>query len=303
MSRKIPDEVLDCPNFGYPRSTLGRNGHSVIGVGLHVTGSDNWEESTKDYLMRYGTNASYNYVIRASGWIIQLVPPENAAYSHGGIRDATWPLLKSGVNPNLYTASIARTGSGRRYTYPQWISTWDLIYHLADLCGFPVKEPNIFGHFMITTRRWYCPGVEFWDSIERKLGKLNEQEKPEDTRLYRVFGGSFKNLEYAKRREHDISKLSPVLEPEIVYNKFLDRYFYRVLVAEHVKVDQAQKAVEWLEEHGYQGFITGGKEVDLPFPGEEEDEEEEEKDDKNEIVRLLQILKEVVQRLLDFFRK
>ena len=251
----IPHEVLNCPNFGYPRGTEGRNGYSVEGVCLHITGSDNWEESTKDYLMRYGTNASYNYVIRENGHVIQLVHPDNAAYSHGGVTEPTWPLLKEGVNPNLYTASIARTGSGRTWTWPQWRATWKLLLELSDTYGFPLKEPYVFGHFHITTNRWYCPGVDFWESISNKLGvlTLGISERPVK---HKVFAGSFTNLDYANDREHDIAKLSPVIEPKIVEVMIKGKQYYRVFVDEFYEELQAEKALEWLNNNGYNGFIT-----------------------------------------------
>ena len=262
-------EKLDCPNFGYPRGTPGRNGYPVEGVCLHITGSDDWER-TKNYLMKYGTNASYNYVVMADGKIIQLVPPENTAYSHGGVTEPTWPLLREGVNPNLYTASVARTGSGRRWTYPQMVSTWKLIKYLSDRFGFPVAEPYIFGHFMLTTGRWYCPGVEFWREIEKQLAYINDNPIEERELSYRVMVGSYKNLDYAKSQEYKIAQLSPVFEPEIVYNEYKGNHYYRVVGAEHYYLPRANEAKAWFKEQGFGVFIVAKERgADLPFPGEE----------------------------------
>jgi hypothetical protein len=101
------DVIYKSPNFGYPKGREGRGGHEIIAIGLHITGAA-WESNYR-WIMNSAANAGYNAVVRDDGSVVSLVPEENAAYSHGRINRPTWPLLKKGVNPNLYTLSVART--------------------------------------------------------------------------------------------------------------------------------------------------------------------------------------------------
>ncbi len=301
-----PDQILDCPNFGYPtRGTPGRKkpdgktSYDVEGVCLHITGSDDWER-TKNYLMRHGTNASYNYVIMADGKTIQLVNPDNAAYSHGGTTDPTWPLLKPNTNPNRYTCSIARTGSGRRWTYPQMAKTWIVIKYLAERYNFPVQWPHVFGHFEITTNRWYCPGVEFWGEIEQQLAFMNDNPVEDRKYIYRVFAGSFEHITNARNREHEVAKLSPVIEPQVVYNKFEGQKYFRVLAAEHYNLTRAHEAKAWFEDKGFGTFVVTkkiGTNVDLPFPGEEPEPKPEPKPEPE-----LDVFRKLLRKLFELLK-
>lgn len=165
----IYDDEFYTPNYGYPKGTSGRNGHKIIGVGVHVTGAS-WQ-SNYSWIKNPESNASYNCVILEDGSKYQLVSETNAAYSHGRINNPSWPLLKSGVNPNLYTLSVARTGSNQRtWTERQMGSTIEVIKHWSRIYGFPADRPHVFGHFEIdSVNRPYCPGREFFDELIKKL--------------------------------------------------------------------------------------------------------------------------------------
>jgi len=200
----IYDEIYRSPNFGYPKGAFGRNGHKIEGICLHITGAQ-WK-SNYHWIMNPAANASYNAVIKDDGTVVSLVPEQNAAYSHGRINRATWPLLKSGVNPNLYTLSLARTGSNQNtWTPEQLASTLYVLKHWGRAYDLPLKRPYVFGHFEIDSAgRWYCPGQSFFERVISELSRREPDDTPEKAALWhRVVAGSFRNLGYARRRvEH-----------------------------------------------------------------------------------------------------
>ncbi len=159
------------PNFGYPKGKKGRNGHKVIGIGVHISGAE-WT-SNYNWIMNPAANASYNTIIDRTGKIIQLVPESDAAYSHGRIQKPNWPLLKTGVNPNLYTLSVSRVGSNQNtWDPPQMDSMVKYILYAANKYGFEPKWPYVFGHQHIdSVGRWYCPGKPFLDELYNCLAR------------------------------------------------------------------------------------------------------------------------------------
>jgi len=157
------------PNFGYPKGSPGRSGQKIIGVGVHITGAE--YQSNYSWIMNPAANASYNAMVKRDGAIVSFVAEENAAYSHGKVQKSTWPLLKSGVNPNLYTLSISRVGSNQNlWDPPQMDSTVKMIMHWAQKYNFEPRWPYVFGHKHIdSVGRWFCPGDPFLTELYRRL--------------------------------------------------------------------------------------------------------------------------------------
>ncbi len=209
------DATYRSPNYGYPKGTHGRRGQKIIGICLHITGAA-WQ-SNYNWIMNPAANASYNAVVRDDGSVVSLVPEENAAYSHGRINRATWPLLQTGVNPNLYTLSLARTGANQRtWTTAQLNSTLKVLQSWSRAYDIPLKRPYIFGHFEIdSVGRWYCPGEGFFNRVTTELAKLNLDDVPADTgsdpdpiRLWhRVIAGSFRDQAFAEKREKTLNNM------------------------------------------------------------------------------------------------
>ncbi len=165
----VYDEVYNSPNQGYPRGTKGRNGHKIEGVCVHITGAE-WP-SNKSWIMNPAANASYNAIVKRDGDIALFVPEENAAWSHGKIEKSSWPLLKQGVNPNLYTLSVSRVGRNQNlWDRPQMDSTVALILHWAKKYNFEPRWPHVFGHKHIdSVGRWFCPGDPFLNELYKQL--------------------------------------------------------------------------------------------------------------------------------------
>ena len=165
----VYDDSYKSPNYGYPRGSAGRNGRKIIGVGVHITGAE-WE-SNRNWIMNPAACASYNAIIKRNGDIVQFVAEENAAWSHGKIQKPNWPLLKTGVNPNLYTLSVSRVGSNQNlWDKPQMDSMVALILYYARKYEFAPAWPAVFGHRHIdSVGRWFCPGDPFLKELYKQL--------------------------------------------------------------------------------------------------------------------------------------
>ena len=209
-ANSIYDEAYSSPNFGYPRGAPGRRGQKITGIGLHISGAT-WQ-SNYNWIMNPAANASYNAIVKDDGTVVSLVPEQNAAYSHGRINKATWPLLKAATNPNLYTLSLARTGSNQNTWTPQQLeSTLKVLKCWGDKYDIPLKRPYIFGHFEIdAVDRWYCPGRGFFDRVIAELEKERfpvgaaTNDEPDSATWYRVIAGSYRN---PQRAEEQVEKL------------------------------------------------------------------------------------------------
>ena len=199
-----PDEVYESPNFGYPaRGTKGRQGHKIIGVVNHITGGE-WA-GNKAWLMNPNAYASYNVIVKRDGTVAQFVDPANAAWAHGRINKPNWPLLKSGVNPNLYTLAVARVGSNQnKWEEAQMDAIVNINMAWAKEHGFPPEWPHILGHKHIdSVNRWYCPGDPFLNELYVRLEEeverqkqAEEEEKEEEKEKnvwYRVVAGSYRD--------------------------------------------------------------------------------------------------------------
>jgi hypothetical protein len=163
------DEIYQSPNWGYPRGTRGRAGQKIIGVGVHISGAE-WP-SNHAWIMNPSACASYNVLVKRDGKAAMFVDPANPAWSHGAINKPNWPLLKSGVNPNLYTLSISRVGSDqRKWDEPQMETTVRIIRAWANEYGFKPEWPHVFGHKHIdSVGRWFCPGDPFLNELYKRL--------------------------------------------------------------------------------------------------------------------------------------
>ena len=202
----IYDEVYHSPNFGYPKGSAGRREQKIIGACLHISGAA-WK-SNYSWIMNPAANASYNAIVKDDGTVVSLVPEQNAAYSHGKINKATWGLLRAGINPNLYSLSLARTGSNQNTWTPQQLaSTLRVLKNWSVKYGFPLKRPHIFGHFEVdAVGRWYCPGRGFFDRVIAELEKDEAIQlsaaaaDPKAITWHRVIAGSYRDVFQAENQ-------------------------------------------------------------------------------------------------------
>ncbi len=194
------DETHLSPNFGYPRrGTKGRQGYKIEGVCVHISGGE-WA-GNRAWIMNPAASASYNVLVKRDGKAAMFVDPNDAAWSHGAVRSPKWPLLKTGVNPNLYTLSICRVGSDQRKWDPPQMDTIVRIIKLwANEFDFPAKWPNVFGHKHIdSVNRWYCPGDPFLNELYVRLAVPDIEPEPAlPNTVFRVVAGSYKDRHNAE---------------------------------------------------------------------------------------------------------
>jgi len=268
----IYDETFKSPNFGYPKGSFGRAGQEIIAVCLHITGA-RWE-SNLNWIMNPSANASYNAVVRDDGSVVSLVPEHTAAYSHGRINKATWPLLKSGINPNLYTLSLARTGANQNTWAPaQLESTLKVLKYWHKKYGVPLKRPYIFGHFEIDSAgRWYCPGRGFFDRViselegaePKSVGDEKESSAdaaapgPEPETWHRVVAGSYRSKRYARQaiRQLELNGHRAFLAEHVEIDEPGSITWYRVIAGSFLEPHNAEMLAARLRAEGYDAFIA-----------------------------------------------
>jgi N-acetylmuramoyl-L-alanine amidase len=160
---------LASPNFGYPRGTQGRNGHTVQAIVIHVaegalTDVDRYFENPSP-----GGNSSLavsaHFCVGYGGELHQYVKVEDACWGAGEL-DAGYRLpshAPRGVNPNLWTISIEHEGySGHPFTWFQIKRSMDLLNILCHRFLLTPSPDNIIPHSQLApVNRAGCPGPTY----------------------------------------------------------------------------------------------------------------------------------------------
>lgn len=168
--------------FGYPDGTRGRNGYKPIAIVMHIAegtlaGCDAWFNSPNN------EGSSTHYAVGKNGEIHQYVLEEDAAWGNGQVKQPTWPLLISGVNPNLYTVSIEHEGfTGEPWTEAMFQADVWLLKQIGQRWGIAFDREHIIGHYQIdSVTRPNCPGSGLpWDRLIAALSvpdPMQEQVK------------------------------------------------------------------------------------------------------------------------------
>ena len=149
-------QTVECQNFAE-----GREGRKAIAYVIHKP------EDTLDPLITYlqdpATQKSYHYIVASDGRIINLVDPDNTAWAVGTVVSPTWLGIQEGVNPNLYTISIALEGYAvEPCTVKQYIALAKLLADLDIVYQNGLNNNTVVFHREIDTAK-ACPGF----SIEK----------------------------------------------------------------------------------------------------------------------------------------
>jgi len=148
---KNDENHIPTPNF-WP----DRKGHIPLAIVVHVT--EGSFESAKDWTTRPESSASYHYIVREDGKIFQFVEEHEAAWSNGLVVDSKWPGIIPRVNPNLYTLSVAYSGTAARGpTLQQFLAMSSLIAQLSVTWEIPLDDLHVIPHNQIRTDK-SCPG-------------------------------------------------------------------------------------------------------------------------------------------------
>ena len=104
---------------------------------------------------------SSHYAVGADGEVHQYIEERDTAFHAGLVVAATWKLIKSGKNPNLYTVSIEQEGSaGKQPSDKQSVATAALIAEIAARWTIPVDPEHVVLHSEIRAGAG-CPGSGF----------------------------------------------------------------------------------------------------------------------------------------------
>jgi len=143
--------------IGSPNFSPGRAGYRPRAVVIHImqgtlAATDSWFGTTR-------SQVSAHYGIGETGRVHQYVQEGDTAWHAGRVATPTWPLLKPGVNPNLYTIGIEHEGwSGRQWSEPTMRTSASLLAELAQRWGIPLDRQHVIRHCDIYALKPFCPG-------------------------------------------------------------------------------------------------------------------------------------------------
>ncbi len=142
-----------------PNIRRGRGGYKPIAIVCHIMegtlpGTDSWFDQTRSHV-------SAHYGVGKNGEIHQYVAESDTAFHVGVVDHPAWPLLKAGINPNLYTIGIEHEGrDGDALTPAQLHASAALIAAIAKRWKIPLDAQHIIRHHDIR-RGKPCPGAGF----------------------------------------------------------------------------------------------------------------------------------------------
>jgi Negative regulator of beta-lactamase expression len=144
--------------IGSPNFSPGRAGYRPRAVVIHImqgtlAETDSWFGTTR-------SEVSAHYAVAADGRVHQYVQEGDTAWHAGRVVSPTWPLLKPGVNPNLYTIGIEHEGwSGRVWTDATLQASASLLAESAKRWRIPLDRLHVIGHCDIDALKPFCPGT------------------------------------------------------------------------------------------------------------------------------------------------
>ena len=158
-----------------PNITPGRSGYRPRAVVIHMmdgslAATDSWFQSPR-------SQVSAHYGIGRAGQVHQYVREGDTAWHAGRVNAPTWPLLKPGVNPNLYTIGIeheARQKDVGRWPDAMLQTSAALLGEIASRWGIPLDRAHVIRHCDIYSLKPFCPGpgVDLDELIGTAKGSL-----------------------------------------------------------------------------------------------------------------------------------
>ena len=135
----------------------GRQGMEPIAFVMHS--AEGSYQGTKAWCNDPKSSVSYHFLIDFDGKICHMVDTKNTAWHAGLEKKSTWPLLKSGSNPNHYTIGIAYAGFAKNGpTFQQFCSIAGLIKMLSVIHKINIDKNSVIPHNSIRTDK-VCPGA------------------------------------------------------------------------------------------------------------------------------------------------
>jgi N-acetylmuramoyl-L-alanine amidase len=144
---------IGCPSSNF-RS--GRHGYRPEAIVIHVM--DGSFAAGESVFSDPNTQKSAHYGIAADGTTHQYVLENDTAFHAGIVVNPTWPLLKPGVNPNLYTIGIEHEGRADDiWPDAQLDASAALVQAIAARWAIPLDTDHFVRHHEIRQSKT-CPG-------------------------------------------------------------------------------------------------------------------------------------------------
>ena len=116
-----------------------------------LVGTDSWFANPASLV-------SSHYGIGRTGEVHQYVKEEDTAWHAGRVDAPVWKLIKSNINPNLYTVGIEHEGKPDDvWTDAMKQSSAALIREICQRWQIPIDRNHIVGHFEIFSKKPNCP--------------------------------------------------------------------------------------------------------------------------------------------------
>jgi N-acetylmuramoyl-L-alanine amidase len=143
--------------------TPGRSGYRPEAFVIHIMDDesianvDAWFNTPKS--ARNTMPVSAHYGVGRDGSVHQYVHEMDTAWHAGRVNAPSWPLIRSGVNPNRYTIGIEHQGKpADPWTDAMYEATAGLMAAAAQRWSIPLDRDHVVGHCEIYSLKPYCPG-------------------------------------------------------------------------------------------------------------------------------------------------
>lgn len=159
----------------------GRAGFTPEAIVIHRTGAPLGGIDSR--CKRPNLHCSSHYAVGNGGEVHQYVDEKDTAFHAGIVVAATWKLLKSGKNPNLYTIAIEQEGAGdSQPSDGQYETTAALVSEIARRWKIAVDAEHIVLHSEIRAGVG-CPDSAFDRTKLLSLVTANQNNAPLDSHL------------------------------------------------------------------------------------------------------------------------
>ncbi len=158
-----------------PNFWAGRKGYRPEAIVIHIMdgtliGTDSWFANTT-------SQVSAHYGIGKNGEVHQYVNEQDSAWHAGRVDAPVWKLIKSNINPNLYTIGIEHEGKPDDvWTDAMKQSSTTLIRDICQRWQIPIDRDHVVGHFEIFSKKPNCPATN--KSILDELVALAGHQTP-----------------------------------------------------------------------------------------------------------------------------
>ena len=137
----------------------GRAGMKPSAIVIHI--SDGCLSSADAWFNTSSAQVSAHYIVAKTGEIHQYVKEEDTAFHTGAPLNATWRLLRRGINPNNYTIGIEHEGKATDvWPDAQYQASAGLVAAITRRWSIPIDPDHVVLHREIHGDR-PCPGFVF----------------------------------------------------------------------------------------------------------------------------------------------